>query len=65
MKILFIVITTTILIIISISCYAFRCDNEIIGRWDTADSVINKCGKPSKTEYANEQINGQLQRVEK
>ena len=54
-----------IILILSSITLAFRCDEEIVGRWDTTAEVINKCGQPHNKEYTNEKINGTNQYVEK
>jgi len=45
--------------------YAFRCGHEIVGRWDTKQTLLRKCGNPSKTSYEVETINGVKKYVEK
>lgn len=38
--------------------YAFRCGNDIIGRWDSKNKVLNSCGKPSSISYTKVNDNG-------
>jgi hypothetical protein len=67
MKKIFLVLLMTCIMLISVrSCgYAFRCGEEIAGRWDQAADVQGKCGQPFRREFVNERINGRLESVEK
>jgi hypothetical protein len=45
--------------------YAFRCGNEIVSRWDSAASVIVKCGNPFSKSSGYQKIDGKRIYVEK
>lgn len=49
-NILLILFTTLFISIFTSQALAFRCDNEIVSRWDTSASTMKKCGSPFKTE---------------
>lgn len=44
---------------------AFRCGNDIVGRWDTGTSARAKCGNPISYSGGTERINGNIQYVVK
>ena len=46
----FIFLISITLLIITTNVHAFRCGDDIVGRWDTVESVYKKCGPPFKTE---------------
>jgi len=65
-NILFVILITCVLIIFSGSgAYAFRCGDEIVGRWDSSASVLVKCGTPFQKDFVTEKINGRHQYVER
>jgi hypothetical protein len=45
--------------------YAFRCGPEIVSRWDSAESVIVKCGNPFSKSWGYQNIDGKKTYVEK
>ena len=60
--------TFLVICLITISAtksYAFRCGNDIVSRWDSANETKNKCGKPYSKNYGHQNINGQTLYVEK
>jgi hypothetical protein len=44
---------------------AFRCDKEIVSRWDTSADTLTKCGNPFFKNYGYENVNGRSQYLEK
>lgn len=46
------------------NAYAFRCDGEPIGRWDTREKVLKYCGSPQKTGYKKINIDGRILHAE-
>jgi hypothetical protein len=48
-KVIFILLI--IVIITAVNSYAFRCDGEPIGRWDSRAKVLKYCGSPQKVGY--------------
>lgn len=57
-KVIFILLI--IVIITAVNSYAFRCDGEPIGRWDSRAKVLKYCGTPQKTGYKKINIDGRI-----